>query len=151
MTNDFDFLVGSWAISNRRLTRRLAGSDDWEEFSSTSVAQRFFDGAGSFDEYDCPAQGWRGSSYRLLDPTTGLWAIYWASSLTGQLEPPVVGRFVGGVGEFLGDDMWEGWAIRVRYIWSRITPTSARWEQAFSVDGGREWETNWYMDHTRTA
>jgi hypothetical protein len=27
----------------------------------------------------------------------------------------------------------------------------ARWEQAFSEDGGRTWETNWIMDYTRIA
>jgi hypothetical protein len=37
----------------------------------------------------------------------------------------------------------------VRYIWSDITETSARWEQAFSVDDGRTWETNLIMEFTR--
>lgn len=99
----------------------------------------------------CPTKGWRGSSYRLFDPATEQWSIYWASGLTGRLEPPVVGRFVDGVGEFQGDDVFEGQPIRVRFLWSGITPTSAHWEHAFSVDGGREWETNWHMDFTRTA
>ena len=43
----------------------------------------------------------------------------------------------------------EGRPIRVRFLWSRITDTSARWEQAFSLDGGGSWETNWIMDFTR--
>lgn len=47
---DFDFLVGSWAVANRRLTERHVGSDEWDEFPGTSVARSFFDGAGSFDE-----------------------------------------------------------------------------------------------------
>ncbi len=33
--------------------------------------------------------------------------------------------------------------------WSDITPTLARWEQAFSPDGGKSWETNWIMEFTR--
>jgi hypothetical protein len=37
----------------------------------------------------------------------------------------------------------------MRFIWSRIGPTSARWEQAFSADGGASWEMNWIMDFTR--
>jgi hypothetical protein len=63
----------------------------------------------------------------------------------------VVGRFSGGRGEFYGDDTHEGTPIRVRYIWSDITPTSARWEQAFSVDGEKTWETNWIMEFTRRS
>ena len=29
------------------------------------------------------------------------------------------------------------------YRWSKITPTSAHWEQAFSPDAGATWEINW--------
>ena len=31
-----------------------------------------------------------------------------------------------------------------------LTPRSMRWEQAFSADGGRTWETNYVMEHTRS-
>jgi hypothetical protein len=34
-------------------------------------------------------------------------------------------------------------------VWSRITREAARWEQAFSLDKGASWETNWIMDFTR--
>jgi hypothetical protein len=41
--------------------------------------------------------------------------------------------------------------VRVRYRWSHITPTSARWEQAFSPDAGKTWETNWMMEFRRVS
>jgi hypothetical protein len=41
--------------------------------------------------------------------------------------------------------------IRVRYMWSRVTTGSPRWEQAFSTDGVVTWETNWINDFTRAA
>jgi hypothetical protein len=37
----------------------------------------------------------------------------------------------------------------VRYRWSDISATTARWEQAFSTDKGETWETNWIMRSTR--
>jgi hypothetical protein len=36
-------------------------------------------------------------------------------------------------------------------MWSRITATSAHWEQALSSDGGKTWETNWIMEFQRSA
>jgi hypothetical protein len=39
----------------------------------------------------------------------------------------------------------------VLYLWSDITATTARWEQAFSTDGGTTWETNWIAEFCRTG
>lgn len=68
----------------------------------------------------------------------------------------MTGRFgPDGRGEFYGDDTHDGKDVRVRYVWSGISDTTARWEQAFSVDGDRNgertWVTNWVMDFTRRA
>ncbi|NEB90307.1 hypothetical protein [Streptomyces bauhiniae] len=41
--------------------------------------------------------------------------------------------------------------IRARFTWFGITPGHAHWEQAFSLDKGRTWLTNWHMDFTRRA
>jgi hypothetical protein len=35
------------------------------------------------------------------------------------------------VGTFVTDDAVRGKPIKVRFRWSDITPTSAKWEQAF--------------------
>src|SRR6266511_122743 len=147
--NDFDFLVGEWTITNRRLRERLVGSDDCEEFASTSVVHNLFDGAANVDEITFPSKGFKGLTLRLFDPEREEWSLYWANSQTGVLFPPVVGRFEGGRGEFYGDDVENRTPVRVRYIWSEITPTWARWEQAFSTDQGKTWETNWIMELTR--
>jgi len=37
----------------------------------------------------------------------------------------------------------------VRFIWSRITRATTRWEQKFSPDEGKTWEKNWIMSATR--
>jgi hypothetical protein len=146
---DFDFLVGRWTVASRRLRHLFVGSDDWYDFQGTSECRSFFDGAGNFDEVAFPSEGFRGISLRLFDPATGDWSIYWANSITGRLFPPTIGRFAGGRGDFFGDDEEAGRPIRVHFTWSEITPTSARWEQEFSPDGGTTWESNWVMEFQR--
>lgn len=150
--NNFDFLVGTWQSTQTKMVKPLSGNDEWETTSGTMVSYRMFDGAANVDEVDLPGFGFKGISLRTLDPTTQEWSIYWVNSRNGQLAlPPVVGRFdEHGVGEFFGDEEWEGRQIRVRYRWSGITEKTARWEQAFSVDGGGTWETNWEADFTRS-
>ncbi len=146
---DFDFLLGSWEISNRRLKQPLTASNDWDEFPSTSVCRGVFDGAANFDEISITARGFSGLTLRLFDPERKEWSLYWASSRDGRLQPPVVGRFADGVGTFYSHETYNGTDITVRFIWSDITPQSARWEQAFSAEGGKTWETNWIMEFTR--
>lgn len=147
--NDFDFIIGSWNVANRRLRTLFAGSDEWDHFPSTVTSQSIFNGAGNTEEIVFPTLGSRGFSLRLFDVGRKEWSIYWASSTTGLLYPPVVGTFTDGRGDFYGDDTHEGRPIKAHFIWSDITPTSARWEQEFSADGGHTWESNWVMEFTR--
>lgn len=151
MTNNFDFLVGNWQTTQRKMVKPLSGSDEWETTGGTMVNYALFDGAANVDEVDLPDFGFRGISLRLQDPVTHDWSIYWVNSRNGQLAlPPVVGHFdEHGVGEFFSEEEWEGKQIRVRYRWSEITATTAKWDQAFSTDGGETWETNWVSDFTR--
>ena len=67
------------------------------------------------------------------------------------LEPPVVGSFENGVGVFEGRQQLDGRPILVRFTWSSITTTGARWEQEFSPDDGKTWERNWIMTMTRVG
>ncbi|MEV4894101.1 hypothetical protein AB0K48_32420 [Nonomuraea sp. NPDC055795] len=148
--NNFDFFEGTWTSHQRKLTKRLAGSDDWEEFPGYTRATRHLSGAASCDEVTFPTKGTSGLTLRLHDPATDLWSIYWVSGADPVLGlPPVVGRFDGDRGEFFCDDEHEGTPVRCRFLWIRIDADHCRWEQAFSVDGERTWETNWIADFTR--
>jgi hypothetical protein len=149
MRTDFDFIHGEWTVTNRKLQQLFVGCDEWETFIGYSRAQPIVDGGGNLDELHCPTEGFTGTTIRLFDIERDEWSIYWVSSRTGRLDPPVVGRFENGRGDFYGEDVAEGRPVRVHFIWSDITPTSARWEQEFSLDGGRTWESNWIMDLAR--
>ncbi|MDJ0345865.1 hypothetical protein QMK19_16110 [Streptomyces sp. H10-C2] len=147
--DNFDFLTGTWDVANRWLTDFLDETSPWEEFPAVSHASRHFDGGASFDEIDFATKGFSGLTLRLYDPELKQWSLYWSSKRTGTLFPPVIGRFADGRGEFYGDDTHADKEVRVRFIWSDIADERVRWEQAFSLDGGTTWVTNWIMDFTR--
>src|ERR687896_1639583 len=107
---DFDFWMGRWNVHNRRLRERLAGSDEWDEFESTSVARPLLDGMGNEDEFRTDYDGgFIGMSFRFFNPETKQWWIYWADTRRcGELDPPVIGSFEGDVGVFEGEDTIEG-------------------------------------------
>jgi hypothetical protein len=144
---DFDFFAGRWIVAHRRLRQRLAGDTHWEEFAGTCESRPIIGGLGNVDDniLQLPAGTYRAATLRLFDPAARLWSIWWIDSRAMRLEPPVHGRFENGVGTFLGDDLLDNRPIQVRFIWSEITAASARWEQAFSADGGETWEANWIM------
>jgi hypothetical protein len=152
--HDFDFLFGSWRVRHRRLKERLARCDQWEEFPGTTTAQPLLGGSGNVDDnvLEFLDGAYRAVTLRAFDPKTEKWAIWWLDGRTPhRFDVPMIGGFANGIGTVLADDRLAGKPIKVRFLWSRIAPQSCRWEQAFSDDDGRNWETNWVMDFTRTA
>jgi hypothetical protein len=151
--HDFDFLVGQWRVHHRRLKERLADSRAWFEFDGTLENRKLMEGWANVGEnlFDMPGDAYRGVGLRSYDPKTGQWASWWLDGRDpfGALDPPAKGRFEKGIGTFYADSTFKGKPIRVRVVWSRITPSSARWEQSFSADGGNTWELNWVSDFQR--
>jgi hypothetical protein len=148
--HDFDFLFGRFRVHNRRLVTRLQGSTEWHEFEATTEARGLPTGLGNEDVFRSEHMpGFVGMSFRFYDPEAKTWAIHWVDNQSGVLQPPVIGSFAGEVGIFQGSDVFCGRPISVRFIWSATTTNRPRWEQAFSEDGGKTWETNWTMEFTR--
>jgi hypothetical protein len=151
--HDFDPLVGKWRVHHRRLKERLAGSHEWVEFEGTCELWQAMGGYGNFDDnvIGLPGGAYRAMTVRAFDIKDHKWSIWWIDGRTPQapVDPPVRGGFRDGVGTFYADDTFNGKPVRIRFEWSKITATSAHWEQAFSPDAGKTWETNWRMDLER--
>lgn len=151
---DFDYFVGSWKVAHRRLKERLAGCTDWVEFGGTCVTQKILGGFGNMDDnfLDLPGGAYRAVTLRSFNASTGQWSIWWLDGrYPGSIDTPVVGRFENGVGTFYADETFAEKPIRVRFLWTMFKPDEPRWEQAFSADAGATWETNWFMEFTRTG
>lgn len=152
--NDFDFFFGTWDVAHRRLRKRLAGDGDWDVFSGTCEVRPLLGGLGNVDDnvIGLPGGAYRAATVRTFDPATRQWSIWWIDGRAPlTIDVPMRGAFADGVGTFLCEDVFDGHPIRVRFLWSRMTRNAARWEQAFSADGGTNWETNWVMDFARQA
>jgi hypothetical protein len=150
--HDWDWLVGRWNVHHRRLQERLTGSSDWREFHGTNTCWLTMGGFGNVDDnvLELPSGTYRAMSVRAFDRVARQWSIWWIDERSAnRLSEPVRGGFRDGIGLFSGDETWQGQPVQVRFTWSGITATSARWEQAFSPDQGRTWEVNWIMQFVR--
>lgn len=145
---DFDFLNGTWKVHLKRLLHPLTGSTTWVQYYGTATARPLMGGRAQIDEFDAEDPKTHshigGMTLRLYDPESHEWSLYYINARTGTLGlPPTVGHFHDGRGEFYDRETFQGKPIIVRYVWSDITQTSAHFEQAFSADDGKTWETNW--------
>jgi len=99
------------------------------------------------DEIKFPTKGWSGMTVRHFELAKQQWNICWINSRDGKMDfPGQLGGFNGDVGVFYGTDTDEGKPVKVVYRWERQGKWNARWEQAFSYDDGKSWETNWIIE-----
>ena len=153
-TKDWDWFFGAWRVRHRRLKARLAGSTDWEDFEGETHCWSTLGGLGNVDDnmIRLPSGSYRAMTVRAFDEHAQHWSIWWLDARHASgIEPAVHGRFDGDVGTFLGQDIIDGVPIVVRFMWSRIRSETPIWEQAFSRDGGKTWETNWIMRFERVS
>jgi len=146
--HDFEYFAGGWRTTQHRLKARGVGSNEWDTFPATLCMTPYLDGRVTADEIRFPTKGWAGFTLRSYDLAKKQWSVWWINSTSGRLETPVVGGFDGARGEFYGEDVDDGRPVKVRYRWDKVDHDRARWEQAFSYDGGA-WETNWTADFVR--
>ncbi len=151
--HDFDFELGTWKIHLKKRLHPLTGSNEWVEFDGTSITRKVWGGRANLEQFetDGPVGHIEGMTLRLYNPQSRQWSLYWANAKDGALNQPMVGEFQNGRGEFYDQEAFNGRMIYVRYIWSEITPNSAHFEQSFSDDGGKTWETNWITDQKRVS
>ena len=144
---EFNFLAGSWKISHRMLK---ANRIDWDDVSGEATCWTILGGVGSVEELRIPARNFSGMGLRLLDLERKEWSDFWCNAKSGVLgNPGTPGSFVDGVGSFIVDDEDNGQKVKIRGVWDQITPTSCRWRQGSSRDGGATWVDNWIMQWVR--
>ena len=149
--HDFDPLLGKWKYHLKRRLLPLTGSNTWVEFEGTGACFKVWDGGSQLDtiEVDGPTGHIEGLTLRVYNPQSRQWRLYWANRKIGILDPPQVGEFKNGRGEFFAQDIINGKTILIRFVWTQLTTNSRHFEQSFSEDGGKTWEVNWITDQIR--
>jgi len=150
--SDFDFIIGDWRVRHRRLNSRMTGCLEWTDFPGTSSTRKILGGFGNVEDnvLNFPEGEVKAAAFRSFDAASGKWAIWWLDGRAPHnLDVPVVGSFSGPVGTFFANDSLDQKPIVIRFIWQANHGSGPRWEQAFSGDGGKTWETNWVMEFVR--
>ena len=147
--HDFSFLVGKWSVLNRRLKERLNNCEEWIEFQAEMETKPILNGLGLMDEMKSSYFGeeFIGLSIRMFNPASNTWTIYWADTAHPAigLKEQVVGVFKNGMGEFFGKEMYKDKEVKLRFIWTKPSVDTAKWEQAYYDEINTKWETNWTM------
>jgi len=152
--HDFDPVLGNFNFHLRFMLHPLTSSPEWTEMTGTGACYKVWDGRAQLDtvELDSSSGGHiEGLTLRLYDREARQWRLYWANSRIGRLDPPQIGEFRDGHGDFYTTDFINGKTTLIRFDWSRMTSGTPHFEQAFSPDGGKTWEVNWITNQTRTG
>jgi hypothetical protein len=150
--HDFDFHFGIWETHIKRLVHPMSGSTTWVELNGTVTVRRIWDGRANLEEIEASnaTMHFQGLTLFLYSPESHQWNQTFANINDGSLsEPPLIGEFKDGRGEFYCQNTFNGRSILVRFVWSDITPDSHHVEQSFSDDGGKTWEPNFTANLTR--
>jgi hypothetical protein len=149
--HDFDFEIGEWTTHLSRLQGPLSGATTWVEYDGTTTVRGVLGGRANLVELvvEGPAGRIDGASLRLYEPQSRQWTLNFFNIADGRLTAPMIGGFRDGRGVFYAQDTFNGRSIFTRFVISKVTANSYRFEQAFSSDGGQTWEVNWIATDTR--
>jgi hypothetical protein len=149
-SHDFDFGVGTWKTHIRRLLHPLTGSNAWATLDGTVVTRKIWKGRAQLEEIEADGSNghFEGLNLFLYNPQAHQWSLTWSSSSDGILGIPTIGEFKNGRAEIFDQETLNGRTILARGIWSEIRAKTHRFEQAYSDDGGKTWETNFIAEKT---
>jgi len=123
------------------------------KLTGTVTIRRVWGGKASIEEIevDGPKGHWEGMSLFLYDPAAHQWSQTFVGAAAGVFAPGFVGSFHDGKAELFQNDTLDGRAILVRATWSDFTPTSHKYEEDYSADGGKTWVVSFVAHKTKLA
>jgi hypothetical protein len=150
-SHDFDFNFGQWSTHIKRRVHPLSGSNELMELNGTVTVRKVWDGRAQLEEIeaDGPTGHFEGLTLFLYNPAAHQWSQTFVNSATGTYSGSLIGSFKPGRGELYAQDTFNNRTILIRGVWSDITPTTHRYEESYSEDGGKTWEPEFTANLTR--
>lgn len=151
----FDFWIGEWDVN----VRTIRPDNTWADWKrSKANIYSILDGRAILELWEdqhngAPMSVIIGYSLRYYDSQSGKWILWlnWPSVNTSG-SSSLTGKFRHNRGEFFGRrPLNDSISLLSRYTFSDISPTSLRWDDAFSKDGGKTWTNSWIMEFSRIA
>lgn len=150
-SRQFDFWVGEWDVNLRVRQPDLTWADTHR---ATARIYPILAGKALLELWSEDAEdGIKGYSLRYFDTAREEWVLWlnWPGANRSG-SSTLAGTFRHGRGEFFSTGTQpDGTQSISRYTFSDITPSSLRWDDAFSSDGGDSWTNRWVMEFSRTA
>lgn len=146
----FDFWIGEWSVNLRVKQKDQSWKD---QHQSTARIYPILDGKAILELWNenKVGQGIKGYSLRYFNRDKNKWELWlnWpGKNRSGSSS--LAGSFRHGRGEFFSsrkiDDTTE---LISRYTFCDVSPTSLRWDDAYTKDGGKTWTNNWIMEFSR--
>jgi hypothetical protein len=149
--HDFDFDIGVWHTEITRRLHPLSDSTESMKLSGTVTIRRVWGGKAQLEEIeaDGPKGHWEGMSLFLYDPVAHQWNQSFIGAASGVFSPGFVGSFHEAKGELFQQDTLDGRSVLVRATWSDITPSSHKYQEHYSADGGKTWALSFSALKTR--
>ncbi len=139
----FDFWIGEWNVNLRAIQKDLS----WKDTTKAKVKiYPVLDGKAILELWDSPII--KGFSLRYCDASKGKWVLWlnWPNDKASSFRS-LGGAFRHGRGEFFSKEN----GVISRFTFCDISPTSLRWDDAYSKDGGKTWTYDWVMEFSRSA
>jgi hypothetical protein len=152
-SRDFDFNVGVWHTSITRLVSDSTGHALSFAYTGTVTVRKVLDGAANTEELeaDGPTGHLEFLNVRLYNESSHQWTLNGVSRNDATLGDPMYGAFKDGRGTFYDQEAIDGRLALVRQTFYDITPSSYKFEQAISHDGGATWRPNFVAALTRIS
>jgi len=149
--HDFDFSEGTWHTHIIRTVDPFDPNSVSIQIEGSVSSRKIWGGLAWLEEIqaDTPKGHWQAMNLFLYNPKAHQWSQSFVNSNVGDFGTRFVGAFKDGRAELLAQDTFNDKTILVRAVWSNITPTTHRYEEDFSDDGGKTWKVSFIADKTR--